>query len=60
MLQESKEQTRSIIVCVFGFALRKDAACMRVCWELGKRAVSVLAAGKEPQKLDCLLYSRFS
>lgn len=33
MSQESKEQTRSIIVCMFGSGSKMNAACMHMCWE---------------------------
>lgn len=53
MSQESKEQTSSIIVCMFNFGFRIYPACMHVCWEFEKKAVSVSLAGKKQQKPDC-------
>ena len=53
MAQESREQTSSAIVYMFGFGFRINPACMHVCWEFGKKAYSVLLAGKKQQKLDC-------
>lgn len=51
MLQESKEQKTSVIVCIFGFG------CMRVFWKFGKKAASVLLADNNQQKLDCSCFT---
>lgn len=51
MLQESKEQKSSVIVCIFGFV------CMCVFWEFGEKAASVLLAAKNQQKLDCACFT---
>lgn len=51
MLQESKEQQTSVIVCIFVFG------CMHSFWEFGKKAASVLLADKNQQKLDCSCFT---
>lgn len=50
MLQESKDQKASVIVCIFGFG------CMHVFQEFGKKAVCVLLAGKNQKKARLFLF----
>lgn len=55
MSQESKEQTSSIIVCMFDFGFRIYPACMHVCWEFGKKAVC-FTGWEEATKAGLLLF----